>query len=75
MFRFFKEVYEDAKNIKEKDPATNSILEVVLLYNGFGAVFWHRLSHKLYTYGLRFLPRLISQIVKFFTGVEIHPRC
>ena len=73
MFKFFKEIYEDAKNIKEKDPATSNILEVVLLYPGFTAIVWHRLSHKLYNLGLRFLPRLISQVVKVFTGIEIHP--
>lgn len=73
MFNFFKEIYEDAKNIKEKDPATNNILEVVLLYPGFSAIVWHRLSHNLYNLGLRFLARLISQVVKFFTGIEIHP--
>lgn len=73
MFRFFKELYEDAKNIKDKDPATKSIIEVVLLYPGFHAVLWHRLSHWLYKIGLKFLPRLISQIVRGFTGIEIHP--
>lgn len=73
MFEIFKEIYEDAKNIKEKDPATNNIFEVVLLYPGFTAITWHRVSHKLYNMGMRFLPRLISQFVKFFTGIEIHP--
>ena len=73
VLKFFKKLYEDAVNIKEKDPATNSILEVVLLYPGFNAVMWHRLSHLLYNLGLRFIPRLISQIVRLFTGIEIHP--
>ena len=73
MFKFFKELYEDAKNIKDKDPATKSIIEVVLLYPGFHALLWHRLSHLLYKIGLRFLPRLISQIARGFTGIEIHP--
>ena len=73
MFDFFKQLYEDAKNIKEKDPATNSIIEVILLYPGFHAILWHRLSHILYIHGLRFIPRLISQLVRFITGIEIHP--
>lgn len=73
MLKFFRQIYEDAKNIKEKDPATNSILEVVLLYPGFHAILWHRLSHFLYNHRLRFIPRLISQIVRFTTGIEIHP--
>ena len=73
MIRFFKQLYEDAKNIKEKDPATNSIVEVVLLYPGFHAIMWHRLAHLLYNLKLKFISRLISQIVRFFTGIEIHP--
>lgn len=73
MFKFINKLYEDAKNIKEKDPATNSLIEVILLYPGFHALLWHRLSHLLYIHGLRFLPRLISQMVRFWTGIEIHP--
>ena len=73
MLRFFKQLYEDAKNIKEKDPATNSLWEVILLYPGFHAIMWHRLAHVLYNLDLRFIPRLISQIVRLFTGIEIHP--
>lgn len=73
MLKFFKQIYEDAKNIKEKDPATNSLLEVILLYPGFHAVLWHRLSHLLYIHNLRFIPRMISQIVRCLTGIEIHP--
>ena len=73
MFKFLKEIYKDAKNIKEKDAATKSMLEVILLYPGFHVLLWHRLAHKLYKLGLRFFPRLISQIVRLFTGIEIHP--
>ena len=73
MLNFFKHLYEDAKNIKEKDPATKSIWEVILLYPGYHAILWHRLAHLLYKLDLRFIPRLISQIVRFFTGIEIHP--
>lgn len=73
MFKFINKLYEDAKNIKEKDPATNSLIEVILLYPGFHALLWHRLSHLLYIHGFRFLPRLISQMVRFWTGIEIHP--
>ncbi|MFA7636750.1 MAG: serine O-acetyltransferase EpsC [Monoglobales bacterium] len=63
----------DIKAIKERDPAARSSLEVILLYPGFQAVMWHRLAHALYKGRLFFLARLVSQLVKFFTGIEIHP--
>ena len=70
---FLKELYEDAKNIKEKDPACKNILEVIILYPGFHILVFHRLSHFLYRHKLLFLARLISQTARFFTGIEIHP--
>lgn len=69
----FKEIYEDALNIKEKDPASRNILEVILLYPGFHILIFHRISHYLYVHKLYFLARLNSQIGRFFTGIEIHP--
>lgn len=68
-----KSLYEDAKNIKEKDPAARSVIEVVLLYSGFHAIFFHRIAHFLYMKKLFFIARLISQISRFITGIEIHP--
>lgn len=70
---FFRELYEDAKNIKKKDPACKSILEAIILYPGFHILIFYRLSHFLYRHKLIFLARLISQIGRFFTGIEIHP--
>ena len=61
------------KVIRERDPAATSSLQVVLLYPGFHAVLFHRLSHRLYKMKWYFLARLISQTTKFFTGIEIHP--
>ncbi len=66
-------LYSDAKNILKKDPAARNILEVVLLYPGFHALFWHRISHFFYKIKLRFFARLISQTTRAFTGIEIHP--
>lgn len=63
----------DIKAIKERDPAARSGIEVFILYPGLHAVMWHRVAHGLYKIKLYFLARLISQIVKFFTGIEIHP--
>lgn len=73
MLNFFKNIYEDAKNIKDKDPAANNMFEVILLYPGLHAILSHRICHKLYNLKFRFIPRLISQLTRFFTGIEIHP--
>ena len=70
---FFKELYEDAKNILNKDPASRNVIEVIILYPGFHILVFHRLSHFLYRHKLLFLARLVSQIGRFFTGIEIHP--
>ena len=71
--KFFKELYEDAKNIKDKDPACKNILEVIILYPGFHILVFHKIAHFLYNHRLLFLARLISQLGRFFTGIEIHP--
>lgn len=71
--RVLKELYEDAKNIKQKDPATKSIIEVIILYPGFHILIFYRFSHFLYNNKLFFLARIVSQIGRFFTGIEIHP--
>ncbi len=73
MLKALKELYEDAKNIQEKDPAASSILEVILLYPGVHVLLFYKISHFLYRKKLLFLARLISQIARFLTGIEIHP--
>jgi len=73
MIRFIKEIYEDTKNIKEKDPAARNIFTVLLLYPGLHAVIFHKITHYLYKKKLYFLSRLLSQIIRFTTGIEIHP--
>lgn len=70
---FFKNLYEDAKNIKEKDLAAKNILEVIFLYPGFHVLFFYRIAHFFYSYKLFFIARLISQFARFLTGIEIHP--
>lgn len=70
---FLKDLYEDAKNIKAKDPAKTNILQVIILYPGFHILVFHKISHFLYINKLIFLARLISQIGRSFTGIEIHP--
>lgn len=71
--KVFKELYEDAKNIMQKDPASRNILEVIVLYPGFHILVFHRIAHFLYRHKFLFLARFISQIGRFFTGIEIHP--
>jgi len=69
----FKGLIADAKSIAERDPAAKSVLEVILLYPGFHALFWHRFSHWFYSKKLFFIARFISQLARFITGIEIHP--
>ena len=71
--QFLKNLYEDAKNIMKKDPACRNIIEVILLYPGFHILIAHRIAHFLYKYKLILMSRLISQIGRFLTGIEIHP--
>ena len=68
-----KSLYNDAKNIRDKDPAARSVLEVIVLYPGFHILLFHRLAHFLYKLNLKFIARLISQTARFLTGIEIHP--
>ena len=68
-----RKIYEDVKNIKEKDPAARNLLEVIILYPGFHAILFHRISHFLYNKKLFFIARLISQFARLITGIEIHP--
>lgn len=69
----FSAIKEDIRVVFEKDPAARSSLEVILTYSGLHAVWAHRLAHKLFKRKLLFLARVISQISRFFTGIEIHP--
>lgn len=68
-----KDLYLDAKNIRKKDPAARNVLEVMILYQGFHILVYHRIANFLYRHKLYFLARLISQMGRFFTGIEIHP--
>jgi len=69
----FKELYEDAKNIMKKDPASRNILEVIILYPGFHILIFHKVAHFLYKHKFLFLARFVSQVGRFCTGIEIHP--
>jgi serine O-acetyltransferase len=63
----------DFRIIFERDPAARNWLEVLVCYPGLQALFFHRFAHWLYGIGIPFLPRFISHLARFFTGIEIHP--
>ncbi len=65
--------YADIKAAQKRDPAAKSFLEVILLYPGLHALIYYRLAHPLYKMRLFFLARMLSQIARFSTGIEIHP--
>ena len=69
----FKLIKSDFKIIKERDPAARGFLEIILCYPGFQALVLHRISHKLWKYKLPLLPRVLSQLTRNITGIEIHP--
>ena len=72
-FLFLKNLYLDAKNIRDKDPAAKSLISIILLYPGFRAIVDHRIAHFLYQHKHFFLARFVSQRSRFKTGIEIHP--
>ena len=61
------------ESIKKRDPAAKSILSIILTYPGVKAVFFHQISNFFYKAGFDLIARIISQTVRFFTGIEIHP--
>lgn len=73
MFKKIKELYIDAKNISDKDPASKNVLYVIFLYPGFHALLFYRIAHFFNNIKLKFIARLISQFARFLTGIEIHP--
>lgn len=64
---------EFLESIKQRDPAANNYLEILLCYPGVHAIFFHRISHFLAKYKVPVLPRFIAHISRVLTGIEIHP--
>jgi serine O-acetyltransferase len=67
------EISDDVRAVQERDPAATSKLEIITSYSGLHALWIHRLAHRLQTGGVPLLPRWLSQLGRFLTGVEIHP--
>jgi len=64
---------EDLQAVFERDPAAKNVVEVVLAYPGLHAIWLHRIAHALLRAGVPIIPRLISHLNRFLTGIEIHP--
>ncbi len=65
--------HDEIRAAQKKDPAAKSFIEIILLYQGLHALVSYRIAHFFYSLHLFFLARLISQVTRFFTGIEIHP--
>jgi serine O-acetyltransferase len=66
-------IRRDVQAVLDRDPASSSALEVIICYPGFHARQLHRLAHSLYKIGVPILPRVISNLNRALTGIEIHP--
>jgi len=69
----FRAIREQIDTIFNEDPAAKSVLEIFLCYPGFHAILLHRLAHRLYCWRVPLIPRVISQVSRLFTQIEIHP--
>jgi serine O-acetyltransferase len=70
---WIQKMRSDINVVFDNDPAARNVLEVVLTYSGVHAIWAHRIAHALYRRRLFGLARVVSQISRFFTGIEIHP--
>ncbi|MEJ2403760.1 MAG: serine O-acetyltransferase [Candidatus Thiodiazotropha sp.] len=64
---------EDIQSVFDRDPAARNSFEIITTYPGVHAVMFHRLAHKLWQFGLKWLARVISNLARLMTGIEIHP--
>jgi len=69
----FNRMAEDVQVVFKRDPAAKSLLEVLFCYPGLKAVWMHRIAHFLWRHKLRLLARILSQLSRFITNIEIHP--
>jgi serine O-acetyltransferase len=69
----FNKLREDIRAVRERDPAANSTVGVLICYPGVQAACAHRLEHWFWRHGRRGIARFLSQCTRFFTGIEIHP--
>jgi len=70
---FFKDIKEDINSVFDRDPAARNFFEIITTYPGVHAIIFHRLSHALYKRNFKWIARVLSNIVRWYTGIEIHP--
>ncbi len=66
-------IHRDIQSVLRRDPAARNALEVLLCYSGLHAIWMYRFAHWLWRHGFRLLARLLSQLARNLTGIEIHP--
>jgi serine O-acetyltransferase len=71
--KFFAMMQDDIRSVYERDPAARSTLEILLTYAGLHAIWGHRIAHWLWTRDAKLLGRWFAQVMRFLTGIEIHP--
>ena len=69
----FDIVREDIRVVFDRDPAARNVWEIILTYPGFHALFFYRVANSAWTHGFKGLARFVSNLGRFFTGIEIHP--
>jgi serine O-acetyltransferase len=69
----FRSMHDDIQSVLDRDPAARSWLEVLLCYSGLHALWAHRVSHWLWTHNVKLIARVLSQLTRWLTGIEIHP--
>src|SRR4030066_1543459 len=69
----FRRIQNDIRVIFERDPAAQSVLEILFCYPGFHAMRFHHVAHWLWNNNIRFFARFLSHISRMLTGIEIHP--
>ena len=70
---WFKNLRADVRAAKNNDPAARNAFEILLTYSGVHALSWHRVAYFFHKIKCKLLARIISQLARFFTGIEIHP--
>lgn len=70
-----KSIKYDIEAVQKRDPSSRGKIEILLTNQGVHAIWSYRVAHLFYINGYKFLAKIISQISRFFTGIEIHPAC
>ncbi len=73
MASIFKDIREDVNSVFDRDPAARTVFEVITTYPGIHAIMFHRVSHGLWKRNFKWLARVFSNVVRWYTGIEIHP--